>query len=84
MNGLFKKYKKKMETATFHITTLNVLILTLIYFIIAGADTSLMYLCVNSVLENKGIHLWYKTCFYVVCHILTEKVVAQRGRMGLS
>lgn len=47
-----------METATFHITTLSVLIPTLIYFIIARGDTSLVYLCVNSVLTNKGIHLW--------------------------
>lgn len=36
----------------------SVLLLTLIYFITARADTSLVYLCVNSVLENKGIHLW--------------------------
>lgn len=43
-----------METATFHITTLSVLIPTLIYFIMARADASLVNLCVNSVLKNKG------------------------------
>lgn len=31
---------------------------TLIYFIIERADTSLVYLCVICVLENKGILLW--------------------------
>lgn len=45
-----------METATFHITTLNILFLTC-YFILQRS-VPLLYLCVIIVLMNKGILLW--------------------------
>lgn len=54
---MFKKKWKKLHSIL-PLSKCSVLIPTLIYFIIARADTSLVYLCVNSVLKNKGIHLW--------------------------
>lgn len=43
LKELFKSFL--METSTFHTTTVNVLILTLIYFVIARSSTALAYLC---------------------------------------